>query len=284
MKLLRVKLNLSTAFHPQTDGQSERAFRTLQEMLRCFVSHTQRDWSKHLPGLELAYNNHISDSTKQTPFFLEYGQHPLSVSDVLYSDGSETPTVTTQRFLENIKRANDMAKLSITASNERNAEQVNKHRRDHSFSIGDQVMLSTKNLPLKTGRNKKLSPKFIGPFDVTGILASGNAYKLQLPEKYEKLHPTFHISLLKPYYEDRNRRFTGRESTFATEDKTKQAIDIISHRNTQDSIEFLVSQNSGNILQDKWIDEQDLPREKPSIQQYFDSITYYPPPSLFEDE
>ncbi|CDF37990.1 unnamed protein product [Chondrus crispus] len=245
-----------------TNGQSERAFRTLQEMLRCFVSYTQRDWSKHLPGLEFAYNNHISDTTKQTPFFLEYGKHPLS----------------------NIRRANEIAKLSITASNERNAQQVNKHRRDHSFHVGDQVMLSTKNLPLKTGRSKKLSPKYIGPFEVIDILASGNAYKLQLPEKYQNLHPTFHISLLKPYYNDQHRRTIGRESAFQTEDKMPPTIDIISHRNTQDSIDFLVSENSGNILQDKWIDEQDLPSHKPSIQRYFDSITYYPPPSLFEDE
>ncbi|CDF39069.1 unnamed protein product, partial [Chondrus crispus] len=242
MKLLRVKLNLSTAFHPQTDGQSERAFRTLQEMLRCFVSYTQRDWSKHLPGLEFAYNNHISDTTKQTPFFLEYGQHPLSVSDVLHSDGSETPTVTTQRFLENIRRANEIAKLSITASNERNAQKVNKHRRDHSFHLGDQVMLSTKNLPLKTGRSKKLSPKYIGPFEVIDILASGNAYKLQLPEKYQNLHPTFHISLLKPYYNDQHRRTIGRESAFQTEDKMPPTVDLISHRNTQDFIDFLVSE------------------------------------------
>ncbi|CDF41213.1 unnamed protein product [Chondrus crispus] len=284
MKVLRVKLNLSTAFHPQTDGQSERAFRTLREMLRCFVSYTQRHWSKHLPGLEFAYNNHISDTTKQTPFFLEYGQHPLSVSDVLHSDGSETLTVTTQRFLENIRRANELAKLSITASNERNAEQVNKHRGYHSFLLGDQVMLSTKNLPLKTGRSKTSSPKYIGPFKVIDILAPGNAYKLKLPQKYQNLHPTFHISLLKPYYENQNRRTIGRESTFQTGDNTPTTIDIISHRSTQDSIEFLVSEKSGNILQDKLIDEQDLPSHKPSTQRYFDSITYYPPPSLFEDE
>ncbi len=51
MKILKIRSNISTAFHPQTDGQSERSFRTLQEILRCFVSYTQRDWSKYLPGL-----------------------------------------------------------------------------------------------------------------------------------------------------------------------------------------------------------------------------------------
>ena len=186
--------------------------------------------------------------------------------------------------MENIRRANDLAKLSITASNERNAEQVNKHRRDHSFNFGDRVMLSAKTLPPKTGRSKKLSPKYIGPFEVIDILGSANAYKLQLPEKYHNLYPTFHISLLKPYYEDQHTRNIGHESTFQTANKTPPTIEIISHRSTQDSIEFLISENSGNILQDKWIDEQELSSHKNTIHRYFDSITYYPSPSLFEDE
>ena len=77
MKTLQVKLNLSTAFHPQIDGQSERAFRVLEEMLRCYVNSMQIDWEKFLPGLEFAYTNSINESTKHTPFYLAaYGQHP----------------------------------------------------------------------------------------------------------------------------------------------------------------------------------------------------------------
>ncbi len=68
-KTLQVKLNLSTAFHPQTDGQSERALRVLKEMLRCYVNSMQNDWEKFLPGLEFAYNNSINESTKHTPFY-----------------------------------------------------------------------------------------------------------------------------------------------------------------------------------------------------------------------
>ena len=70
MKLLKVKLNLSTSFHPQTDVQSERAFRKIEEMLRCFVSYTQKDRSRILAGLEFAYNNHMNDTTEHNPFFL----------------------------------------------------------------------------------------------------------------------------------------------------------------------------------------------------------------------
>lgn len=91
MKLFKIKLILSTAFHPQTDGQSERAFRTIEEMLRCFVSYTQKDWDIYLPELEFAYNNHVNEATKQSPFFLDYGQNPFSIPDILHSDFSETP-------------------------------------------------------------------------------------------------------------------------------------------------------------------------------------------------
>ena len=68
MKLLKVQLNLSTAVHIQTDRQSERAFRKLEEMVGCLVSYTQKDWSRFLPGLEFPYNNHMNETTKNTPF------------------------------------------------------------------------------------------------------------------------------------------------------------------------------------------------------------------------
>lgn len=72
MKLSYVKLNLSTSHHPQTDGQSERMFRTLEEMIRCFTSNVQQNWEKYLPGLHFAYNNNVIDTTNYSRFFLEY--------------------------------------------------------------------------------------------------------------------------------------------------------------------------------------------------------------------
>ena len=105
MKLLKVKLNLSTAFHPETDGQSERALRTLQEMLRWYISYTQKDWYQYLPGLDFAYNNHVNVTTQQSPFFVEYGQNPFSMADTLLSDESaETTDINdaAQRFFDEI--------------------------------------------------------------------------------------------------------------------------------------------------------------------------------------
>ncbi len=195
-KILDIKLNLSTAFHPQTDGQSERMFRTIQEMIRCFVSHTQKDWKKYLPGLEYSYNNHLNDSTKISPFFLEYGQNPLSFPEILFTDDSVTDTEP-KWFLENINKATKIARSSIQQANTRNADLQNTV--PYEFEVGEKVLLSTKHLPLKTGRVKKFTSKFIGPFIITAKLADGQAYRLKLPRELNRIHSTFHISLLKPF-------------------------------------------------------------------------------------
>ena len=89
MKMLKVKLNFSTAFHPQTDGQYEKSTsKTLgNDTLLCKLR--SEGLGKYLPGIEIAYNNHVNDTTLQTPFNLEYGQHPFAISDIIHSDISE---------------------------------------------------------------------------------------------------------------------------------------------------------------------------------------------------
>ena len=154
MKILKVKLNTSTAFHPETDGQSERAFRTIQEMLRCYVDKTQKYWDIYLPGLEFAYNNHVNDSTKYSPFFLEYGQNTVSVSDILFADTTSNNDATFQ-FIQQLKIANEFAKKAIEKANTKNADENNRHRQHTEFEIGDFVMTSTKNRPLKQSKTKK---------------------------------------------------------------------------------------------------------------------------------
>ena len=79
---------MSTSFHPQTDGQTERANRTLEDMLRHYINPSQNDWDQHLAAIEFAINNSWQESTKETPFFLNYGHHPLT--PIQLSNGSVT--------------------------------------------------------------------------------------------------------------------------------------------------------------------------------------------------
>ena len=219
MNLLKVTLNLSNAFHPETYGQSERAFRSLQEMLRSYISQTQKDWYQYLPGLEFSYSNNVNDTTQQSPFFVEYGQNPFSIADTLLSDeSSETTDINdaAQRFFDDIQHATEIAKSSIESSNVTNSDNVNEHRRLVVHAIGDKVMLSTKNLTLKKGHVKKFSPKYISPFKILEKHANGTAYKLELPSMYAQLHPVFHVSLLKNYTEDKIGRYCPTPSSYET--------------------------------------------------------------------
>ncbi len=127
---------------------------------------------------------------------MEYGQNSLSFPEILLTDDSVTDTEP-KWFLENIEKAAKIARSSIQQANTRNADLQNTV--PYEFEVGDKVLLSTKHLPLKTGRVKKFTSKFIGPFNITAKLADVPVYRLKLSRELNRIHPTFYISLLKPF-------------------------------------------------------------------------------------
>jgi hypothetical protein len=123
MNRLGVKLNLSSAYHPETDGQTD-TFGTFEELIGPYVSYLQTDWDKFIDPLEFAYKNSLQESTGQTPFHVVYGQHPVTLDDVLTrplpkaSDSKlEPPAV--QKLLEANKYAANLAQEVIKRTNER---------------------------------------------------------------------------------------------------------------------------------------------------------------------
>ncbi|CAG8638636.1 1222_t:CDS:1, partial [Paraglomus occultum] len=197
-KHLGTKTAMSTAFHPQTDGQTERLNRTLEEMLRIYATYKQDQWDEYLPAAEFAYNNSKQASTGFTPFELDNGQHP------------HTPITLTKKNITNVPAANDfiehwntmmtIAKDNLREAQERQTKYANNNRRHLMFKTGDQVLLSMRNTNNPIDRNrptKKLTPRFTGPYTIVKVI-SPVAYKLNLPETM-KIHPVFHVSLLKPY-------------------------------------------------------------------------------------
>ena len=195
-KLLDIKQAMSTSFHPQTDGQTERANRTLEDMLRHYINPSQNDWDQHLAAIEFAINNSWQESTKETPFFLNYGHHPLT--PIQLSNGSVTvPKANT--FVQNMHERISQAKLCLQQAQARQKAYADTHRRDVSFTEGDQILLSTKNIKLKKAKeaSRKLMPRWIGPFRISKLVGTA-AVKLDLPPKWA-IHPVFHVSLIKPY-------------------------------------------------------------------------------------
>ena len=195
MESLGITQNLSTAYHPQTDGQTERTNAILEQYLRCFTSYQQDDWSNHLPMAELCYNNSIQSTTKQTPFFAHQGYHPRFSVNVPRV-ASSSPYAKDR--LQELKRIQEDLQFHIKTAQENQERNYNKRAKPQpDFAIGDLVMLKRTNI--KTTRpSNKLDVKNLGPFKITEIVNT-RSVRLQLPSTMARLHPVFHVSLLEPY-------------------------------------------------------------------------------------
>ena len=189
-------LKFSTAYHPQTDGQSERANRTLEQCLRMYVSPRQDDWDELLDVAEFAINDSNNPSTGYTPFYLMYGTNPCVAVDL--ACGVVVPAA--QRLVDDMTDAMEHAKCKLAEAQAYQALHANKRRRDVVFHVGDLVKLSTANLKLPSTMSKKLCARFLGPYKVVRVV-NPVTYKLKLPSAL-KIHPVFHVSLLAPWHDD----------------------------------------------------------------------------------
>jgi len=153
-KRLGTNLNMSTSHHPQTDGQTERANRTIEDMLRAYVAPHQSDWDEHLIAAEFAYNNSVQASTGYTPFYLNHGRHPhtplsLAVADNQPRTHDNNPAA--NDFVGRFKSELACAKDALHRAQERQRKYADLNRRHAEFSLGDYVLLSTQHITLKVG-------------------------------------------------------------------------------------------------------------------------------------
>ncbi|KAJ9507622.1 hypothetical protein QJQ45_019189 [Haematococcus lacustris] len=196
--LTGTRLLLSSAYHPQTDGQTERANRTVEDMLRPYVNDHKTDWDQHLAAVEFAYNSSEHVGTGFTPFYLNYGQHPTTPSALLLPPPTLVPSQAAEDFVTSMRNNLTAARSALQRSIDTQKLHADQHRRHEEFEVGDLVLLSCANLNLQTAVNSaKLQPRFVGPFKVLAK-HSPVSYKLDLPSSMRIL-PTFHISRLRPY-------------------------------------------------------------------------------------
>ncbi|GKD68520.1 putative reverse transcriptase domain-containing protein, partial [Tanacetum coccineum] len=169
---LGTQLDMSTSYHPETDGQSERTIQTLKDMLRACVIDFGKGWERHLPLVEFSYNNSYHASIKAAPFEALYGRKCRSpvcwakVGDVQLT-GPEIIHETTKKIVQIRQR--------LQAARDRQRSYANVRRKPLEFQVGDRVML-----------------KVVGPV----------SYKLELPGELSNVHSTFHISNLKKCLSD----------------------------------------------------------------------------------
>ena len=196
---LQTRTRLSTAYHPQTDGQTERANRTLEEMLRSYVHPYGDDWDQHLGDVEFAYNNSEQKSTGQTPFYLLHGFHPRTPID-LYNPAIAEHMPAAEHFVKQILQGHEAAKAAMEYASQQQKEQFDKKRKESPFKQGDWVFLSSKHCKFQ-GRTDKLTARFMGPYKIQTMTEDGLAATLQLPSTV-RIHPTVHVNRLKAYKGD----------------------------------------------------------------------------------
>ena len=195
-KMLGTKLYMSTAYHPQSDGLTERHNRTLVECLRCILMDRGGAWTDFLSVVEFALNNSQQDATGTTPFFLTHGQHPRVPATIDASAATNADVADVlERIEANLRRARDM----IASTQMRMTAQLDTTRRVSPFAVGDMVYLSTRNLTLDSDVARKFDSRFDGPFKILSLHGHGNAAVLDLPHKYVSrgIHTTFNVGLLK---------------------------------------------------------------------------------------
>ena len=194
-RLLGIKSNMTTAFHPQSDGQTERVNQTLEQYLRCYTNARQDEWAALLPSAEFAYNNQAHESTKNSPFYVEYGRHPRMFPE----QGVATRMADLDDWTKRRQEAQEQAKAALVLAAERMKWYYDQGHSDVKFKVGDRVWLDAKDLNLRIP-SKKLASRRVGPYEVLEQLGPVT-YKLKLP-KHVKIHPVFHASKLTKYNED----------------------------------------------------------------------------------
>ena len=188
-RIVGIEQNISTAYHPRTDGQSERTNQWLETFLRFVTDYKQRDWATYLPIAQFAHNNWPSDTTRKSPFFLLMGYNPRAD---WHHATSPLPQVTLR--LDQFKEAREQARsLMIKAQ-----ESWVRHKDTPKYKEGDLVWLEGRNLRLSQP-TPKLAPRRHGPFKIVQVMSPVN-YRLELPTQWS-IHPVFHIDLLMPYRE-----------------------------------------------------------------------------------
>jgi hypothetical protein len=201
--LLGTKLKMSTAYHPQSDGQTENTNKTLENMLRSYVNNSLSDWDDHLVSAEIAINNSKQLSTGYSPFWLNSGQSPnLPLSTAARAstlDTSVNPVA--NEWVRRIDAELERARQNLERAQNAQRKEADKHRRAVKYTVGDNVLLSTANL---TSHNSKLRAKFIGPFPIKKV-KSDVTVELELPRVMSRRHPVFHVNLLRPFTEDPTR-------------------------------------------------------------------------------
>ena len=277
-RVLGSEVNLSTAKHPESDGQSEREIQTLITALRSYTNAMGDDWDEYLPALELAFNSKVQASTGASPFTLVYGTEARLPIDCALDDARPAAMPAVGQRAERMKAALDHARTQAEIAQAKQKRLADRHRRLLELKAGDSVLLATEDLQLRSGTHK-LTGRYIGPFRVLGNV-NNNAVTLDLPPLLDALHSTFNISRLKPYRHSDHALFPGRPQRLhqppavdadTNGDARYEVESVMAQRGSTNRRELLIRWKGYGAEHDEWQPRSQLIRTAPIAVAEFDA-------------
>ena len=191
------RLNFRTAFHPQTDGQSERVIQVLEDMLRSCVIDYEGSWDRHIHLVEFVYNNSFQSSIGMAPYEALYGR---KCRTPFCWTGLSKKKVIGLDLIQETEEKVKMIRERLKVATDRQKSYADMKRKDIRYEVGEKVFLKVNpwKKVMRFGKNGKLSPRFIGPYEVIEKVGPV-AYLLALPPELEKIHNVFHVSMERRY-------------------------------------------------------------------------------------
>ncbi len=273
-KLLGIRHAASTAYHPQSDGQTERVNRVLEDMLRNYVAPSQDNWDEYLSLAQFAINNSVHKSTGSSPFMLNFGFNPRLPLSIVGTSKSPVAAEFTQAMQRRIFEARTCHRVAT----QRQKLYADRNRVDVQFKPDDWVLLSSKNLRFKAG-TPKLLPRWVGPFQVVKAIGR-QSYELNLPSNWHNIHDVFHVSSLEAYRSDGSYQPPPPAELLEGEDELEVEA-ILAHRpvpptgqgnRKKKTYEYLLRWRGQSSDFDTWEPEVHLKHASILLRAYWDSV------------
>src|SRR5882672_10509108 len=265
-QLLGIRVAASTAYHLQTDSQTERVNQEVEQFLRLFVNQQQDDWYEWLAIAEFAYNDRIHASTRSSPFMMDTGQNPRLGIEPLRESRLET----LNDFASRMDAATKEARSALFRAAGDMARFYDAHQREAPlYAVRDKVWLNGQNITT-TCPMKKLDHKWLGLYPVEKVI-SWSTYRLKLPSSFGRTHPVFSVTLLQPYNAD---VITERVQRDPPPPVVRDGVEeyevecILDSRIFRGKLEYLVRWKGYSIEEDEWRPSNDVKGAKRLVSEF----------------
>ncbi|GBE77937.1 hypothetical protein SCP_0108190 [Sparassis crispa] len=260
-RLLQIRSSMSTAYHPQTDGETERVNQELEIYLRLYCGNNPETWADRLPDLEFCHNTREHSARKMSPFRIMMGYEPRGLPSVFLT--TNIPSVESRLdMLQKIR-------LEALAMHELARQQMTDRVRQGSpkFTLGQKVWLDSRNLKVNYA-SRKIAPKREGPFEIVEVIGPAN-YRLKLPKTW-RVHSVFHAALLSPYRENdiHGPNYVNPSPDVVDNEEEYEVKAILNHKTYRGHLRYLVKWKGYSSAENSWEPTHNLQNAKRILDAY----------------